>query len=51
MFTMKTTILIAILSLTVAAPLLADDNSLLTDDNARVSYAIGMMLGPKLEGA
>lgn len=46
---MKTTILIAILSMTVATPLLADDNSLLTNETARVSYALGMMWGQNLK--
>ena len=42
---MKTTILAATLSLTVAAPVLANDNTAFTNETARVSYALGMMLG------
>ena len=46
---MKTTILIAMLSLTIAAPMLADDNALSTNKNARLSYALGMMWGGGLK--
>jgi len=42
---MKTILLTVIFSLTVAAPLLADNTNLLSDDKSRVSYALGMMLG------
>ena len=47
MFAMKTIILTAIFSLTITAPLLADDTNVLGDDKSRVSYAIGMMLGTR----
>jgi FKBP-type peptidyl-prolyl cis-trans isomerase FklB len=42
---MKTIILTVVFSLTVAAPLLAYDTNVLSDDKLRTSYAIGMMLG------
>jgi FKBP-type peptidyl-prolyl cis-trans isomerase FklB len=45
MFAMKTIILTAIFSVTAAAPLLADDTTLSTNENTRVSYALGMYLG------
>ncbi len=44
---MKTIILTAIFSLTITAPLLADDTNVLGDDKSRVSFAIGMMLGTR----
>ncbi|HLX94840.1 MAG TPA: FKBP-type peptidyl-prolyl cis-trans isomerase [Verrucomicrobiae bacterium] len=47
MFTMKTTILTIVFSLTVAAPLLAADTNVLSDEKSRASYAIGMMLGTR----
>jgi FKBP-type peptidyl-prolyl cis-trans isomerase FklB len=47
MFAMKTIILTAIFSLTITAPLLADDTNVLGDDKSRISYAIGMMLGTR----
>jgi len=46
---MKTTILIAILSMTAAAPVLADDTTLSTNETTRVSYALGMMWGKGLK--
>src|SRR5208282_1501516 len=49
MFAMKTTILITILSMTVAAPLLADDTTLSTNETTRDSYALGMMWGETLK--
>ncbi len=42
---MKTFALVAILSIGTALPLLADNTNILSDEKARVSYAIGMMLG------
>jgi FKBP-type peptidyl-prolyl cis-trans isomerase FklB len=42
---MKTIILTVVFSLTVAAPLLAYDTNVLSNDKLRDSYAIGMMLG------
>ena len=39
---MKKIILISILSMSGAAPLLADDTNILTDDKARLSYSIGV---------
>jgi FKBP-type peptidyl-prolyl cis-trans isomerase FklB len=42
---MKTTVLTVIFSLGIAAPLFADGTNILSDEKARVSYAIGMMLG------
>jgi FKBP-type peptidyl-prolyl cis-trans isomerase FklB len=47
MFAMKTIILTAIFSLTIASPLLAADTNVLGDDKSRASYAIGMMLGER----
>ena len=44
---MKAIILTAVCSLSVVAPLLADDTNVLGDDKSRVSYAIGMMLGQR----
>jgi FKBP-type peptidyl-prolyl cis-trans isomerase FklB len=44
---MKTILLTAIFSLTLTAPLLAEDTNVLADDKSRVSYAIGMMLGSR----
>ena len=45
--TMKAIILTAVCSLSVVAPLLADDTNVLGDDKSRVSYAIGMTLGQR----
>ena len=42
---MKKTALIIALSLTAAAPLMADGTNQLADEISRVSYAIGMMTG------
>jgi FKBP-type peptidyl-prolyl cis-trans isomerase FklB len=42
---MKTTIIAAVLSMAIAAPLLAEDTNLLSDDKSRISYALGMMVG------
>lgn len=42
---MKKTILTVVLLTGVAAPLLASDTNLLSDEKARVSYAIGMSIG------
>ncbi|HUA68000.1 MAG TPA: FKBP-type peptidyl-prolyl cis-trans isomerase [Candidatus Saccharimonadales bacterium] len=42
---MKTTIIAVIFSMTMVSPLLADDTNLLSDDKARVSYALGMIVG------
>ena len=47
MFTMKTIVLTAIFSVTVAAPLLGGNPKVLKDDNSRTSYAMGMMLGQR----
>jgi FKBP-type peptidyl-prolyl cis-trans isomerase FklB len=44
---MKTIVLTAIFSLTVAAPLLGGNPKVLKDDNSRTSYAMGMMLGQR----
>lgn len=45
MFAIRTIILTAILSATVAAPLLAGGTNELGDETSRISYALGMMLG------
>lgn len=42
---MKTTIWIVIICLGTAAPLFANDTNVLSNEKARVSYAIGMTLG------
>ena len=42
---MKTAALIVICCMGAVAPLLADDTNVLTDEKAKASYAIGMMLG------
>lgn len=42
---MKSTALTVILCVSAAAPLLADDTNILTDDKSRISYAVGMLLG------
>jgi FKBP-type peptidyl-prolyl cis-trans isomerase FklB len=42
---MKSTLLAVIVSLGLAAPLLADDTNILSNEKAKASYAIGMMLG------
>jgi FKBP-type peptidyl-prolyl cis-trans isomerase len=42
---MKKILLTVILCLPAAVPLFADDTNVLTDEKARASYAIGMMLG------
>ncbi len=46
---MKTIVLSAILSLTVAAPMLADDTNASSNDMTRVSYALGMMWGENMK--
>jgi FKBP-type peptidyl-prolyl cis-trans isomerase FklB len=42
---MKTTLLTVVISLGLAAPLLADDTNVLSDEKSKASYALGMMLG------
>ncbi len=44
---MKKTALIVAISLSAAAPLLADGTNVLTDDKSRLSYAIGMMFADR----
>jgi FKBP-type peptidyl-prolyl cis-trans isomerase FklB len=44
---MKKTALIVAISLSAAAPLLADGTNVLTDDKSRFSYAIGMMFADR----
>ncbi len=39
---MKKIVLCSILSMSIAAPLMADDTNVLTDDKARLSYSIGV---------
>jgi FKBP-type peptidyl-prolyl cis-trans isomerase FklB len=47
---MKTTVWTVIVCLGTAAPLFAGDTNVLSDEMARVSYAIGMSVGHNLQG-
>jgi FKBP-type peptidyl-prolyl cis-trans isomerase FklB len=46
---MKKTILLAVVLAGLVAPLMAQDTNILTDEKARVSYAIGLRIGTQLK--